>query len=840
MPEIPEPSISGRNPELQLAEDFVRCTDCHVFLTGKAGTGKTTFLHQIKKNTSKRMIVTAPTGVAAINAGGVTLHSFFQMPLGPFVPGSEAYGQNLQRKFNREKINIIKSLDLLVIDEISMVRADLLDGVDLVLRRYRRSDLPFGGVQLLMIGDLHQLSPVVKEEEWQILRDYYESVYFFSSNALRQTELLAIELKHIYRQSDPRFIDLLNRVRNNELDADSLRELNSRYLPDFVPADDEGYITLGTHNRGVDAINETRLRALPAKKHCFTAEVEGDFPEYAFPTAAALELKVGAQVMFVRNDASRDKLYFNGKIGKISRIANNTVFVKCPDDPGEIRVEPATWENIRYTLDPQTKEITENKIGKFVQYPLKPAWAITIHKSQGLTFDKAVIDAAAAFAHGQVYVGLSRCRTFAGMVLSSPIALRAVKCDPAVLDFVKQACENPPSQERLLAEKIAHQQRLLLDCFDFGHLRFRLHRLVRLLQDNAQLVTVTGVADLRGLADRGEREIFAVSENFKRQLQGFFAPGSLPQTDPVILERLSKASGYFQEKIAAILGENLRALRVDTDNQEIAKRVKEAVNELNKEVAMKTAAVKSCASGFSPERYRRAISAADIDFKSEKAEKAAAVAAEYTAADVAHPELFQSLKNWRAQTAAREGLPHYRVLHQSILIQVAVNLPDNFAGLQKIKGIGARTLEKYGKELVDLVTAYRRQHGITEVKLPEPKAAEELVAAKKEKPAQGNTRQVSFAMFQAGLTVARIAEERGLAISTIEAHLTPFVASGELAIDRLLPPEKLQVITQKLTEMKNRPHGEIKNALGDGYSYNDIKLVQAHLHYLEGKGREQT
>ncbi|MBU0968175.1 MAG: helix-turn-helix domain-containing protein [Proteobacteria bacterium] len=830
--------MNSPNPELQLADDFVRYTDCNIFLTGKAGTGKTTFLHNIKKNTNKRMIVTAPTGVAAINAGGVTLHSFFQMPFGPFVPGSDAYGHSVQRKFNREKINIIKSLDLLVIDEISMVRADLLDGVDMVLRRYRRSELPFGGVQLLMIGDLHQLSPVVKEDDWQILRDYYESIYFFSSNALRQTELISIELKHIYRQSDPRFIDLLNRVRDNRLDAESLQELNSRYLPNFVPADDQGYITLGTHNRGVDTINESRLQALQAKKHCFNADVEGDFPEYAFPTAAALELKVGAQVMFVRNDSSREKLYFNGKIGKITRIANNTVFVKCPGDTGEIRVEPATWENIRYTLDPQTKEITENKIGKFVQYPLKPAWAITIHKSQGLTFDKAVIDAAAAFAPGQVYVALSRCRTFAGMVLSSPLSLHAIKTDPTVLDFVKKACSNPPSPERLLAEKITHQQRLLLDCFDFGQLRFRLNRLLRVLLGNAQVVTVTGVDDIRALEDRGGKEIFAVSDNFKRQLQGLFAHGKLPQTDSSILERISKASNYFQEKIEGILGENLRVLRVDTDNKEINKRVKDAQNELNREIALKTAAVKSCESDFSPEQYRRAISAADIDFKADKERKTAQV--EYTAADVAHPELFQTLKNWRAQVAAREGLPHYRVLHQSILIQIAVNLPDNPADLKNVKGIGPRTLEKYGKELVDLVSNYRRQHDIAAVVLPEPKAAKEEVTAKIEKPAQTDTRQVSFALFQKGLTVARIAEERGLVQSTIEGHLTYFVETGELEIGRLLSAEKQQVVSQKLMEMKDSPHRDIKNALGDDYSYGDIKLVQAHLHYLENKNREQS
>lgn len=825
--------MSSQNPELQLADDFVRYTDCNIFLTGKAGTGKTTFLHNLKKNTHKRMIVTAPTGVAAINAGGVTLHSFFQMPFGPFVPGSEAYGHHNQRKFNKEKINIIKSLDLLVIDEISMVRADLLDGVDMVLRRYRRSNLPFGGVQLLMIGDLHQLSPVVKDAEWQILRDYYESAYFFSSNALRQTELISIELKHIYRQSDLHFIQLLNRLSDNKLDAGSLQELNSRFMPNFVPGDGEGYITLGTHNRGVDAINETRLRALPAKMHLFSADVEGDFPEYAYPTSAMLELKAGAQVMFVRNDSSRDKLYFNGKIGKITRIANKAVFVKCPDDKEEIIVEPATWENIKYTIDSQTKEIIENKIGKFVQYPLKPAWAITIHKSQGLTFDKAVIDANAAFAHGQVYVALSRCRTFEGMVLSSPISLHSVKCDVTVLDFVKKACTNPPSQERLIAEKINHQQRLLMDCFDFEQLRFRLNRLLRVVLGNAQVVTVAGVDDIRELENRGVREIFVVGENFKRQLSSLFAHGNLPQSDSVVLERIGKASIYFQEKIETILGESLRALRVDTDNKEINKRVKDALNELNKEIVVKTAAVKSCETGFSPERYLRALSAAEIDFKPDKGKKAAQE--EYTAADVAHPELFQAMKDWRSQRAAKEGLPQYRILHQSVLIQIAVNLPDNPVDLKRIKGIGARTLEKYGKELVVMVSAYRRKLDIAEVVLPAPKAAGEQVEAKKEKPANFNTRQVSFDMFQAGLTIAQIAEERGLVKSTIEGHLAHFVEAGELEIGKLLSPEKQQAIAQKLIEMKNSPHKDVKIALGDDYSYGDIKLVQAHLKYHESK-----
>lgn len=698
------------NPELQLADDFVRHTDCHIFLTGKAGTGKTTFLHQLRKNTGKRLIVAAPTGVAAINAGGVTLHSFFQMPFGPFVPGSAAHDQSGQRRFNKEKISIIRSLDLLVIDEISMVRADLLDGVDTVLRRYRRSTLPFGGVQLLMIGDLQQLTPVVTDADQQILQGVYDSPYFFSSHALRQTELITIELQRVYRQSDHRFIELLNRVRDNTLDPDSLRELNSRCIPNFVPNDNDASITLGTHNRGVDAINETRMRALPGRSHRFAARVEGTFPEYAYPTAAELELKAGAQVMFVRNDPSRDKLYFNGKIGRITRITDKAVFVRCPADAEEIMVEPATWENITYTLDNQTKEITENKVGSFVQYPLKPAWAITIHKSQGLTFDKAVIDAAASFAHGQVYVALSRCRTLQGMVLSSPLSAESVKSDPAVHHFIRAATQQPPSPERLIQEKIGSQQRLLLACFDFSHLRYRVNRLVRLLLGNQRLIRVTGVRDIRQMENDAARDICQVGDSFKRQLTTLFSPDTLPETDSRVQERVNKASRYFQEKIAALLTEQLNALEVETDNVEVRKQVRDAVNELNREKEIKTAAVTSCATGFIPERYRRMIATAAVDFTPAKAKKSAPPAD--ITADIAHPELFQALKEWRTKQGAKEGVPLYRIVHQNVLIAMAVTLPASRADLERTKGIGPRTLEKYGTELLELIAAYRRKHDI--------------------------------------------------------------------------------------------------------------------------------
>jgi hypothetical protein len=548
------------NHELQLANDFVQYTGCNIFLTGQAGTGKTTFLHNLHKNTAKRMIITAPTGVAAINAGGVTLHSFFQLPFGPFVPGSETYEGNKQRRFrfSKEKKRIIQSLDLLVIDEISMVRADLLDAVDAALRSHRRNNQPFGGVQLLVIGDLHQLSPVAKQDEWRLLQQHYESVYFFSSKALALTELLTIELKHIYRQSDVDFISLLNRIRNNRLDESSIANLNKRYIQNFKPDEDQGYITLTTHNHNAESINQTRLQALSKKEYRFKAEISGDFPEHIYPTLATLLLKKGAQVMFVRNDPSAEKLYYNGKIGKITKISNKNISVTCPGDKQEIVVEPIIWENIKYTLNEKNKEIEENIIGKFTQYPLKLAWAITIHKSQGLTFEKAIIDAKAAFAHGQVYVALSRCKTIEGMALSSPISSRGIETDKAIICFDENAHQNQPSETRLQAAKISYQQQLLIDCFDFSLLRNRLNYLARLLLGNARVVQVSGVEDIYQLEKKAADDIFVVGENFQQQLRAIFTNGGLPESDVIILERISKASAWFQEKFTEIFEESIK------------------------------------------------------------------------------------------------------------------------------------------------------------------------------------------------------------------------------------------------------------------------------------------
>ena len=814
-------TMTSENSELKLAGQLVRDTGCHIFLTGKAGTGKTTFLHSLRQQNPKRMVVAAPTGVAAINAGGVTLHSFFQLPFGPMLPGGvttrHAY------RFSREKLNIIRSLDLLVIDEISMVRADLLDGVDGVLRRFRASQLPFGGVQLLMIGDLFQLPPVVKTEEWQLLRDHYASPYFFSSAALSQSEMVTIELQHIFRQTDSRFIALLNQVRGDSLDPAALRELNRRHRPDFTPDGGDGYITLCTHNSNADAINAARLAALPQKLRRFDAQVGGDFPEQGYPTTAALELKAGAQVMFVRNDLAPEKRYFNGKIGTIVRIDGKTIHIQCPDDSKAIAVEPVTWENITYALNPETQELTENKIGTFTQYPLRLAWAITIHKSQGLTFDRAIIDAQAAFAHGQVYVALSRCRTLEGLVLSTPLASTSVKTDHAVRRFSETARQQRPSATWLKAAKIRYQQTLLMECFDFQNLRVRLRHLSGLLKGNPDLVHISGIDDIRTLQLQTESEICTVADKFRRQLQGLFPTDTPPSADAVVLDRISKASAYFQDKIGSGIAATMGRIRIETDNQALGKKIRRALQWLEEAVHVKLAAVRSCESGFSPARYFRALSAAAID---EGGKKETAPAATYAEADIEHTELFETLKSWRAQKAKIEDRAHYQVLHQKTLIQIAVNLPDSPAALKRIKGIGDVLADRYGDELVAMVADYRRRHDITEVTLPPPPA--DKVPPRQSSAARIDTKRVTLDLFAKGLNISQIAVQRGLATSTIEGHMLHWVAAGKVAVDALLAADKLTLIQQRLAQMPDAPLGEIKRALGEEVSYGEIKLVQAH------------
>jgi hypothetical protein len=814
------------NKELKLADGYVEQTGCHVFLTGKAGTGKTTFLKNLQGSSSKRMIITAPTGVAALNAGGVTLHSFFQLPFGPFVPGSEAFEHDRKRQFriSREKKNIILSLDLLVIDEISMVRADLLDAVDAALRRHRRSDQPFGGVQLLMIGDLHQLSPVAKPDEWMLLQEYYDSVYFFSSHALAGTKFISIELKRIYRQSDDSFIKILNQVRDNQLDPESIRKLNTRYHPGFVPDTGQGYITLTSHNKKARDINQHRLRELPGREYLFSAGISGDFPEHIYPTSSSLLLKKGAQVMFVRNDPNPGKRFYNGKIGRITSISRDEIQVLCPGDPGPVTVEPLTWENIKYSINEESRDIQEEVLGSFTQHPLKPAWAITIHKSQGLTFDRAIIDVQNVFTHGQVYVALSRCKNMEGMVLSSPLAHRNMGIDEAILGFGRRIRQDQPDEEHLEQSRIAFQQRLLLECFDMGLLQSRLKYLVRLLGENSRLIRLKGVSNINSL-ENGAGEIFKVSCFFLRELNGIFSPDQVPESDTCLLERTRKASQWFQDKLENSLARPLSNIHVETDNTELEKRISNALGNLQKDLAVKMAGVKSCEQGFSSAAYLQAVARAEVEFSPRSRKKSEV--SDWTESDIAHPELFQALKEWRTAKARELKIAPYQILHQRVAVQIAVTLPQSPGELEQIRGVGSKTIARFGQELMDMVTAYRRKHGIEQVVLPERTKTHSPGQSGGKRQA-GDTRQVTLDLFKKGHSPDQIAKTRGLTRSTIETHMASLIHQKELRIDELLSPELQKSIEQALSASQGNSLKEIKEMLGQEVSYGQIKIVLAH------------
>jgi len=816
-----------RNNQLELAYNFVQYTDRNIFLTGKAGTGKTTFLHNLKKTSLKRMAIVAPTGVAAINAGGVTIHSFFQMPFGPYISqslspdaGPAFMSKQRHMKFHKEKINILKSLDLLVIDEISMVRADLLDGIDEVLRRYRDHSKPFGGVQLLMIGDLHQLSPVVKDEDWKILQPYYSNLYFFSSHALQKTAHVSIELKHIYRQSDTHFINLLNCIRENRIDHDVLTRLNSRYLPDFKAQDEEGYITLTTHNNTAREINEVRLTEIPKTSHRFRATVINDFPEYSYPTGLDLELKIGAQVMFVKNDSSRERLFYNGKIGKISRFDDETIYVKCPGESWEIAVTPAEWQNISYELNNETKEIEEKVVGSFSQYPLKLAWAITIHKSQGLTFEKAIIDAQSSFAHGQVYVALSRCKTFEGMVLRSPIAFNSVRTDGTVSAYTRQADENAPGEQDLLTSKATFQKSLLRELFDFGAIKTRFFHLKKAVEDNDSSLSPALNLELNEIKINAEAAVYSVAEKFTRQLHHLFTEGGLPEEDEGLQERIKKGSDYFIEKTEHILFSPASRLVIESDNKNVLKVLSEALANLKKELFIKLSVMKAASAGFNTMTYLKTKANAEIDFTTAESTKPAARTA--VPKDTAHPDLYNKLRSWRNELASENNVPAYIVLPQKALAELVSKLPSGFAELETVKGIGKQKVQQYGKAILTIIAEYCEENNIQQTPLN---------LSLKEEKSKPDTKKISFDLYKEGKSTDEIALERGLTQSTIEGHLAHFIGTGEIDVYNIVAKEKVGIITEFFQEKRPASLTEAKHALGDDISYSELRAVMKHLQF---------
>ncbi len=543
------------NPEFELAQQFALYTNKHFFLTGKAGSGKTTLLKSIAKKTNKNFVVVAPTGVAAINAGGVTIHSQFNLPLTSFIPNSDSADLNFftnrralveHMNFRKEKRKVIQEMELLIIDEISMVRADIIDAIDFVMRTVRRNTKPFGGVQVMLIGDMHQLPPVVRDNEWSVLKNYYNSPYFFDSVVWKQLDAAEVELKKIYRQSDERFVQLLNNIRLQQLAVADYEELKKRYQPSFQPT--KGYILLSTHNHKANQVNEVELKKLEGRVSVFEAVIQGEFPEHIFPCEKFLQLKEGAQVMFTRNDAAEGN-YFNGKLAVVKKILADKVTVSFNDSHQDFVLKREEWENISYTVDPANDQINKNVIGTFSQYPLRLAWAITIHKSQGLTFDKVIIDAGQSFAAGQVYVALSRCRTLEGIVLHSLISQSALHGDEKITDFSESHHSNNDLEKILQQAKVEFANQQIKRLFDFHKLRERVAEWKELLQEK-EIPEKEKAMDLFEKIFGNIETIVTTASKFEPQLEKLLTDFNADSNHSVLLkERCSKAIQYFTETI---------------------------------------------------------------------------------------------------------------------------------------------------------------------------------------------------------------------------------------------------------------------------------------------------
>ena len=714
------------NPELQLAWQFIENTGTHLFLTGKAGTGKTTFLRRLKEQTPKRMVILAPTGIAAINAGGVTIHSFFQLSFAPFVPETTFNSSQTHYRFSKEKRNIIRSMDLLVIDEISMVRADLLDAIDSALRRYRDREKPFGGVQLLMIGDLQQLAPVVKENEWEMLKNYYETPYFFASRALRETVYMTIELKTVYRQSDTFFLSLLNKIRENQADDEVLNELNRRYQPGFRPRKEEGYIRLTTHNYQAQKVNDNELASLPGQTYSFRAEIDGTFPEYLYPADEVLTIKAGAQIMFLKNDPSSEKRYYNGMIGEVAAVNDAGMIVRGKDNGDEFQLLPEEWGNYKYVLNEETKEITEEIEGTFRQYPIRLAWAITIHKSQGLTFERAIIDARNSFAHGQTYVALSRCKTLEGMVLESPLRREAIISDSTVDDFTKEVERNKPGNRQLHDMQKAYFFDLLSDLFNFYSLDQAYKRLLRLIDEDLYKLYPKQLAEYKELAPHIKEKIVEVSQRFRNQYTRLINGSDDYAADQRLQERVRSGAGYFRKEL-----EPVRALFEKTnmplDNKEFRKQLNERLQALDDALWIKESLLEAMmgqpftVTGYLKLKAKVTLSLED-DSSSGSSPKApkekrerkgrkertrsSSKAKVEVPTDILYPELYRTLSEWRAAKAREVSLPAYIIMQQKALMGIVNLLPDTPEALEAIPYFGAKGVQKYGLEILGIIREY--------------------------------------------------------------------------------------------------------------------------------------
>jgi uncharacterized protein YpbB/nucleoside-triphosphatase THEP1 len=760
----------------ELAAKCINQTNRCVFLTGKAGTGKTTFLRNIIDHTHKNAIIVAPTGIAAINAGGVTIHSQFGIPFGLFIPDSSFRIDNFQVKINtphtlvkhlnmrEQKRRLLQELELLVIDEVSMLRADLLDTIDFVLRSIRRQQhKPFGGVQVLFIGDLMQLPPVVKEEEWRIMNNYYNSIYFFDAQVLRNNKPLYIELDKIYRQSDSVFIDLLNNLRNNTVTQSDIDLLNRHYLPDAELKPSLNTITLTTHNFKADSINKTALQKLNGKSFFFYAQVEGDFSEHAYPVDAMLELKVGAQIMFIKNDMSGRQQYFNGKIGVVSTLTENSIEIDFKDGSKPFLLETYQWRNIKYELNPVTNDVDEKDIGTFVQYPIKLAWAITVHKSQGLTFEKAILDINRAFAPGQVYVALSRLKSLNGLILTSPLQFTALSQDKTLKEYSEGIPKSEELKQLIDQETVLFLKGYILKTYDFVWLfkSFKTHLSSYTMSENRSVKQknlpsaeewVTKLDPLRFHAEKFCNQLQLI---FDERKEGFLN---------LIAERHAAAKNYFYP----VLKEMSKNILQQSEGIKDEKQVKAYLEEL--------------------------LELEGLIYK------------QLTLLDKFSLVIDHVLngKELNKMSANRQ----VSQLERMEIVQQTQALTEKLAFEEKR---GERSIKKGNKSG-------------SKVKSPKLKS---------EKKSKKDTKAITYELFQQGKPIEEIAVERSLTMGTIENHLSHFVSLGLIPVTRFVSKDIYDKILKYAIAHETGSGSVIKQALGDNVSYADIKFTLATRKYLK-------
>jgi ribonuclease D len=827
------------NPQFKQVLNFVNQTNQSVFLTGKAGTGKTTLLKYIKQNTYKQMAVIAPTGVAAINAGGSTIHSFFQFAFAPFLPFFKDNGQydfvkmnNPTLKYNAQRRNILKQLELLVIDEISMVRSDLLDQIDYTLRIVRKKwELPFGGVQLLFIGDMHQLPPVVQKEEWKLLEQNYISPYFFDSYVIQRYSPIYIELEKIYRQTDQTFVNLLNQVRNNQLDENGLTQLNARFKSNISQSEYQQSITLTTHNRKADEINERNLQNLKSPAFKYQASVEGTFSDRNYPVDENLVLKVGTRVMFLKNN--NEKNYYNGKIGVISFLSKEIIKVKCDEDKSEIEVGKENWQNITYKVENATKQLIEDVIGTFEQFPLRYAWAITIHKSQGLTFDKLIIDAAESFSAGQVYVALSRCRSIEGLTLSSKIQINTLANDKSILNFSQNKQDAKSLEFVFSASKKNYLKLILIELYDFETLKELQVQLQNIqIQHNKKIPKIG--ADWINELSLQINNLVDVSNKFKPQLLNLIENAQSLENDSNLNDKIVRASTYFEEKTAQV-NKLLNACTLVTESKQAAQEINVTLQNLHDLCFYKNYFFNLFKLGFNFSDYVKCKM--NMQYPEFKVNVYANSKNVKINEEVVYPQLFRKLILLRDEICNEDLKPIYLIASNKSLIELANFLPTTEAELTKISGFGEAKAETYGPRFLKIIKEFMDEFNV-ESNMQQVLTKKKKTSKKKEVESQDaqevsvktkvSTKEATYNMFKENFTLDEIAMHRKLALSTVQSHLIPYLANNEINISKLVSEDKQKLILKALENFKNE-HGlaVVKNKLPDDISFSEIRFVMA-------------